>query len=215
MIKGFAYATLAAALLPALAWSQTSGPSSTTTTTPMASSTGTMTATETRSRSFIPYTSFGYVGVNGGQSSFQSNCVSGFNCDENGVGFKVYTGGLLYKAIGVELAYINMGKAERGGGSQKAQGANLSLVGNIPIGDWFSLFGKIGGTYGWTRSDAAAGTGINTGKDNGFGLSYGAGVAFDVTKSLQIVGEWERHRFQFVSGRDEVSLVSAGLKLKF
>lgn len=166
------------------------------------------------SRSWIPYTSYGYVGINAGQSNFPGNCNSGYECNEDNIGFKLYTGGQLWKLVGLEVGYINMGKAESSGGSIKAHGVNLSLVGNVPIGPQFNVFGKIGTTYGWTETTGFA-TGYRTGNDHGFGVSYGAGVGFDVSRNIQIVGEWERHRFQLAGGNDEISLWSLGAKYKF
>lgn len=170
-------------------------------------------STDGDGRSWIPYTSQGYIGGNIGQSNWDANCQGPNNCNEDHLGFKVYTGGNLWRLVGVELGYINMGKAESSGGSIKAHGVNLSLVGNIPL-QRFNLFGKIGTTYGWTKTTGTA-PGYQTGNESGFGLSYGAGVGFDVQRNVQLVAEWERHRFEFARGGDEVSLWSLGVKYKF
>lgn len=164
------------------------------------------------SRSWIPGTSYGYVGANLGVTEWDTPCP--FQCDDSDIAGKIYTGGLFNRVIGMELGYINVGEADRVGGTWKAQGANISLVGNLPLGA-ANLFAKVGGTYGWTRTSAAPGATIATGKDDGFGLSYGAGVGFDVTKNVQAVAEWDRHEFKFASGRDDVDMYSLGIKYKF
>ncbi len=168
----------------------------------------------TSSRSWVPYTSFGYAGASVGQSTFDSNCAPGFSCDDNAMGFKLYTGGQLWKMLGLEVGYVNLGKFERAGGSVKAQGLNLSLVGNLPVSNVFSLFGKVGTTYGFTKTTASA-PGVNSGSENGFGYSYGAGLSFDVSTMLQVTAEWDKYRFRTVNGRDNAELVSVGLRYKF
>lgn len=170
-------------------------------------------AADSGGRSWIPYTSQGYIGGNLGQSNWDARCQGANTCNEDYLGFKVYTGGNLWRLVGLELGYINMGKAESSGGAIKAQGVNLSLVGNIPL-QWFNVFGKVGTTYGWTKTTGTV-PGYQTGNENGFGLSYGAGIGFDVHRNVQIVAEWERHRFEFARGDDEVSLWSLGVKYKF
>jgi opacity protein-like surface antigen len=76
-------------------------------------------------------------------------------------------------------------------------------------------FAKGGTTYGWTEVSAAAGTGVASGDEHGLGLGYGAGLGYEVTRDIQVVGEWDRNRFKFVSGREDVDLFSVGVKLKF
>lgn len=176
-------------------------------------STSTARSTDTRS-SWLPFTNYGYVGASVGVTDFDIDCRAGFNCDRKNTGFKIYTGGQLWRFVGLDLSYVNVGKAETSGGQVKAQGVNLSLVGNVPIGDRFNVFGKVGSIWGFTKTSAAA-PGVNTGKDDGFGLSYGAGVAFDVARNWQVRGEWDRYRFDFKNGRDDVDLFTVGAAYKF
>jgi opacity protein-like surface antigen len=204
-----AAAITGAALSPLAALAQTSTGSST------ATSTRGLGSTEAASYSLIPSTSRGYVGINLGKPRLAGNCAAGFACDNPNVGGKIYTGGSWNDVLGAEIGYINFGQADRSGGTQKAQGINFSLVGNIPIAEVFNLFGKVGTTYGWTETSAALGTGVATGDEKGFALSYGAGLGFDLTNNFEIVAEWERHRLKFAGGRDNADLVSIGAKYKF
>ena len=165
-------------------------------------------------RSWIPYTSYGYVGLNLGKSEYNTPCVAGFSCDNPQFAGKIYTGGLLNRIVGLEVGYINLGNANRNGGRAKAQGANLSVVGNLPIG-WFNTFAKIGTTYAWSEITADPASGVLVGKQDAFGLSLGAGVGFDLTRDIQLLAEWDRNRIKFVSGRDAVDLYSLGVKYKF
>lgn len=167
------------------------------------------------SRSWIPYTSYGYIGLNLGRSDYRTPCVGAFACDKPNLAGKIYTGGMFSQILGMELGYINTGDADRNGGTLKAQGVNLSLVANLPVASAFNVFAKGGTTYGWTEQTAAPSTGVINGKANGFGLSYGAGLGYDITRDIQLVAEWDRNRFKFVSGRDDVDMYSAGVRFKF
>jgi OOP family OmpA-OmpF porin len=157
----------------------------------------------------------GYLGLNLGRSDYKTSCVGGFSCDNPYLAGKVYVGGLYSRVFGMELGYINTGNADRNGGGTKAQGVNVSLVGNLPLTDTFNFFAKGGTTYAWTEVTAAPGSGVVTGDAKGFGPSYGAGVGFDVTRNVQLVAEWDHNRFKFVSGRENVDLFSLGAKFKF
>lgn len=135
------------------------------------------------------------------------------SCDNNDTGFKIYTGGQFSNTLGMELGYVNLGKFDRSGGSVRAQGLNLSPNGSLPIADVFSLMGKLGTTYGFTRTSASA-TGVSSGNENGFGLSYGLGASYDVSSTPRVVVEWDKYRLKTVNGRDDVKLYSAGLRVK-
>lgn len=199
-------AATAAVVLPLLAQAQSS-----TATTRSQAATRPMTSSTADSYSLLPGTTRGYVYGSVGRAEYDTPCSLG--CDDPDVSFKVGTGGSWSEIIGLELNYLNFGQADRNGGETEAQGVNLSLVGNLPIGEMFNLFAKIGTTYGWTDTTARAG--FVSGDDNGFGLSYGLGAGVDLTRNWTVQAEWEQHRLKFVSGRDEVSLLSVGVKYRF
>ncbi len=98
--------------------------------------------------------------------------------------------------LGVELGYLNAGKARRLGGDTEAHGFNLSLVGRAPVNEQFDLFGKVGTTYGRTRTSGASGLGVQTGKEDGFGMSYGVGARWAFTPQWAAVIEWGKPQTQ-------------------
>ena len=165
-------------------------------------------------RSWLPFTSNGYVGISGGQVTYDLNCVPGFSCDDTGTGLKLYTGGKLWNVIGLELSYLEFGKVDNAGGSTRARGIDLSLLGNLPLGEHFSLFGKVGSTYGQTRTSTSA-PGASSGKKRGFGLSYGGGVNYDFSSNWGVRAEWERHRLDFVGSHKDVDFISVGVNYRF
>ena len=88
-----------------------------------------------------------YLGLNIGKSQFDPDCVANLTCDNGKTAFKLTAGSITTDILGAEISYLNMGKIGYAGGSQKAQGLNLSLVGNLPVSAAFTAFGKIGTTY--------------------------------------------------------------------
>ncbi|XAH24946.1 porin family protein [Xylophilus sp. GW821-FHT01B05] len=170
----------------------------------------------TTGNSFIPGMTDGYVGLNVGRSKYDLDGGSGgYNFDSKGTTGSIYTGAMFNPNFGMELGYLNTGSIDRAGGSTRAQGLNLSLVGKAPLGERFGVYGKLGTTYGWTRTSAALDSGINDGKDHGFGLSYGVGASYKFTPQWAGVVEWNNNDFHFASGRDSVRAVTVGLQYHY
>ena len=74
--------------------------------------------------------------------------------------------------------------------------------------------GKIGTTYGWTDTSSNR-PGISTGSEKGFGLSYGLGIGYRLTPQFEVVGEYERHNFDFAPGDQTLDLLSVGLRYQY
>jgi OmpA-OmpF porin, OOP family len=170
-------------------------------------------AQDSASRSWLPFTDYGYVGASVGQAEFDTDCVAGFSCDDNDTSFKIFTGGRIRNVFGVELAYVDMGEIERAGGTTEARGVNLSAVGYLPLNERFSFFGKVGTTYGWTDTSAAAG--FDSGEEKDFGLSYGVGLNVELVNQWAARAEWERHNFEFAQDDDDIDLFTVGVSYKF
>lgn len=165
--------------------------------------------------SFIPYTSYGYVGANIGRSDFKSDsCEFGFKCDDSDVGGKIFTGGKFNNFLGAELGYVNLGSFDRNGGDKKAQGVDFHLLGNVPLGQVANLYVKAGGIYAWTKTTATAPF-ADTGSEREFNWTYGAGVQFDVNPQWAVRADWDQYRLKFADGRDNVALYSVGALYKF
>ena len=158
-----------------------------------------------------------YVGVNVGSSNYSlGNGFGPFTSDNKDTVYNIYTGTFFTPNFGFELGYTNFGKIERAGGSTKAQGINLSLVGRAPITQSFNIFGKLGTTYGRTEVSAFPGTGIASGKENGFGVSYGIGAEYSFNPQLSAVLQYDEHKLKFAGdGRDRVNATTVGLRYRF
>lgn len=159
----------------------------------------------------------GYVGLNIGQSDYSlDNGLGGFGSDRHKTAYNLYTGSFVNQNFGLELGYTNFGKISRAGGETHAEGVNLSLVGRAPVSPQFNLLGKLGTTYGWTDVSALPATGIASGDEKGFGVSYGLGAEYVFSPQLSAVLQYDEHRLKFSNtGRDRISATSLGLRYRF
>lgn len=205
MIRAFSCAALAAAACSVASAQTQQG----------TTSNNTMSANGPRD-SFLPYTQQGYVGVSAGQSKYDLRSgTGGFPTDDSDQAVKIYTGGYFHPNFGVELGYLNAGRADRIGGTSRAQGLNLSLVARAPLTEQFDVFGKLGTTYSRTRTSGFSGFDVATGSESGFGLSYGAGVRWAFNESWAAVLEWERHKVRFADGKSNVDLTTLGVQYRY
>jgi len=155
--------------------------------------------------SLLPGTDRGYIGFNLGEARYG---------DGDDFGYKIFAGGRINPFLSVELGYVNFGDVSRFGGTAEAYGANLSLIGTVPVTEHVSLYGRLGTTYARTKQSAGT-PGSPSGRENDFGISYGVGVGFNLTTNVQLIGEWERHRVDFAGGRENISLYTLGLRYMF
>jgi len=158
-----------------------------------------------------------YFGLNVGQSDFSLPSGTGaFPSDNKDTSYNIYGGSYFNNNFGLELGYTDFGKANRAGGQTEAQGINLSLVGRLPLSNSFNLLGKLGTTYGHTRVSSAAASGIASGSESGWGVSYGLGAEWAFTPAMSAVLAWDEHDMKFVgTGNQRVSTTSLGLRYRF
>jgi OOP family OmpA-OmpF porin len=164
-----------------------------------------------------------YMGGSVGKSDFDDSNTTGLitsgTVDGKDTGFKIFGGYQFNQNFGVELAYVDLGKASYSGffgaapvtgGTVKTSGLNISAVGTLPLGSGFALFGKAG-LFAWEAkaNDVTGGVPFSEKKD-GADLSLGIGASYDFTKNFAIRAEWER--FKAVG---DIDLLSIGVVYKF
>jgi OmpA-OmpF porin, OOP family len=130
--------------------------------------------------------------------------------------FKVFGGYQVNPHFGLEIAYVDLGKATYSGsffaqsvtgGSLDTTGANFSAVGTIPLNPSFSLFGKLG-FFVWEQKARDITNGVPfSGKDDGQDLSLGVGASLNLTRNVSLRLEWER--FEAFDSIDFLSLGGA------
>ena len=158
-----------------------------------------------------------YIGFNAGKSNFKlNNGLGAFPSDSKDTSYSLYGGSYFNQNFGMELGYTDFGRVSRAGGSTRANGINLSVVGRLPVSPSFNVLGKLGTTYGRTDVSAAPGSGVTSGRETGFGVSYGLGVEYAFTPAVSGVLQYDEHKLRFVnSGRDTVGTASVGLRYNF
>jgi len=134
-------------------------------------------------------------------------------------GMKFFGGYQFSQNLGVELAYVDLGKANYSGtffgapvtgGRVKTSGFNASVVGVLPLNPSFSLFAKAG-MFAWDAKARDVTGGLPfSGSDDGADLSFGFGGAYNLTKNFSLRAEWEQ--FEAV---DKISLLSVGVAYRF
>ncbi|MFZ2295412.1 MAG: outer membrane beta-barrel protein [Polaromonas sp.] len=159
----------------------------------------------------------GYIGLNVGQSDYSIPTGTGsFSSDKHDTVYNIYSGSYFNENFGAELGYTNFGKISRAGGETKAYGINLSLIGKMPLSPQFNLLGKLGTTYGHTDVSSNPASGIASGNESGFGLSYGLGAEYSFTPQMSAVLQYDEHNLKFPSsGRDRISATTVGLRYRF
>ncbi|HSI51982.1 MAG TPA: porin family protein [Ideonella sp.] len=137
--------------------------------------------------------------------------VNGSDGDNQGVGVNLYGGYSFTPNWSLEAGYMNLGRlkgdVEGLSTSAKAQGGYLDAVGTLPVGEGFSLLGRLG--Y------AGANLKTTAGDDHGNGLKLGAGVQYDLSKQVALRGEWNRYRFDAFSDHQDIDQYSLGVKVGF
>lgn len=159
-----------------------------------------------------------FIDLSIGRSHYGTSCgnVAGLTCSRGTTSYSLTGGNMITENLGIELTAMNLGKADRAGGSVIARGINLSAVGRLPLGDSFAVEGKVGPTYGITKVSAAEASGLPTGRATGVGLGYGVALDMNVARGLHGSVGWEQHDFHFVGqGRSAVKNVTLALGYTF
>jgi opacity protein-like surface antigen len=118
-----------------------------------------------------------YVGANVGQSKLKDVCSG---CDDKDTAWRFLGGYQINRNFSAELGYTNLGEFS----GTKVNAWELVGVGLFPINNQFGIYGKLGGHH----SEAKDG-----GSETGNGLTYGAGLQFDLSRNLGLRGEWQRY----------------------
>jgi OmpA-OmpF porin, OOP family len=155
-----------------------------------------------------------YFGLSVGQSDYRLGDGNLYSAEHQNIAYSGNVGGYFRNSnLGLELGYIDFGKVGRAGGTTKAQGVSLDLIGRLPLSNAFNLLGKVGGVYSYTDVSARAGSGIAAGSENGMDWTYGLGVEFAFARQWSAVAQYDDYYLKFAGGgRDRVSNLSAGLR---
>lgn len=153
--------------------------------------------------------------------------LTGFTRDTTDTGFKVFGGYQFNRNFAIEAGYFDLGKlgysatTSPAGTAQavfKLNGANLDLVGKLPLTNNLSALGRVGLASGRSRATFVT-TGpvtlADTSKRNTNG-KFGLGLQYALGTTMLVRGEIERYRMNDAVGSHvNVNLVSVGLVFPF
>ena len=172
-------------------------------------------AQSSMSKIYAPGSSYVELGI--GKSDYLlGNGIGVFDSDQGDTSYSVRGGSFFNNNVGMEVGYANFGTINRAGGTTKAQGLNLSLVGKMPLNANFNLLAKIGTTYSHTEVSSDPASGIVAGSESGFGLSYGIGAEYLFSPQWSGVLQYESQNLKFAGDRtDRVGVTSLSARYRF
>jgi OOP family OmpA-OmpF porin len=166
-----------------------------------------------------------YLGINAGSIELEASLVNQPRRDKTDAGYKLYGGYALDSNFGIETGYVDFGKIKGSSNngpatvsaSLETQAIYLAATGALPINDQFSLFAKAGVSLNHIEARVAINTFTERRRATQASALLGIGAAFNVTKNIAVVAEYED--FGKVVRADGVELkanmLSAGLRYKF
>lgn len=165
-----------------------------------------------------------YIGASAGQSKVDCGDVSPFSCDDTDTAYKIFGGYKFNRNLAVEGGYAQLGEASVSGFglslTAEATAWDLAAVGSLPLGNNFSLFGKVGLYSG--EIEVSSNVPGGNGKKTTSNLTYGFGAQFDFTRNLGLRGEWQRYadaKTPSTAATDEekidIDVLSIGIIWKF
>jgi OmpA-OmpF porin, OOP family len=170
-----------------------------------------------------------YLGGALGQSSFDVDCAGTTSCDDKDSSWKIFGGYQFNKHLAVEFGYADLGETTASvpgppfnvNLALEATVWDLVAVGSLPIGDRFSIFGKIGLYRADTEiNGTASGLPSVSESDSNTDLTYGVGARFDFARNLGVRLEWQRYQdvggeFFGVTAESDVDVMSVAVIWKF
>lgn len=147
-----------------------------------------------------------YIGGSLGKSDIDDEIaiphfITSGTVDGKSSGFKIFGGVQFNPYFGLDLAFVDLGKASYSGsyfgtpvtgGTAEVWGFNVSAVGTVPINEGFAVFGRIG-LFAWEAKarDTTGGFPFSA-TENGGDFSWGLGLSYGFTKNISARVEWER-----------------------
>jgi OOP family OmpA-OmpF porin len=152
-----------------------------------------------------------FIGAGAGYGS-QELSISTGNFKDNTTAWKGFVGYRAMKFFGVEAAYVDFGSASDTVNSDEIKldttGEYLELVGTLPLGNFFEVYGK--GGYLWWNAKASDPTTSDT--QTGSDWVYGAGAKVIIAKRFGIRLEYEKYD---IKDTKSVYLVTGGVEWRF
>jgi opacity protein-like surface antigen len=142
-----------------------------------------------------------YLGAGIGRSEARDLCqLTGGACDAKDVTWNIFAGYRLTRHFAVELGYSDFGDATTSGfingvaSRLKTSAKAVELVGLaiLPLGDRFSIYGKLG-AFRYDADGTATGGLVDSRSDKGTELTYGVGAEYNFNPQFGVRAEFQRY----------------------
>lgn len=162
------------------------------------------------------------IGIDGGKAEADGVCDNVTNCESSDKSFRGNIGYQFNPYVGAEVGYTSFGtiydtQDNQIDASQEAGAVTASVIGTIPLGDKFGLFGRVGAArYDLENSGSIQGVPVEEG-DNDVKPFYGAGARFNLTENFALRAEYQIYQdLAGVDGNnDDVNVWSGGALFTF
>lgn len=132
--------------------------------------------------------------------------------DRNDSSYKLYGGYGFTPNLALEAGYTDLGRFNTANGSLKAKGVFADVVGSWALAPQLSAIARLGLFNGSLQSlDDINGDS----KDRGSSVKFGAGLQYELSKTVALRGEWERYRLNTAVGKPDVDTYNLGVHLRF
>lgn len=149
--------------------------------------------------------------------------------DQHDIGFKLFGGYQFNRYVALEGGYFNLGKFGFTSttvpvgtltGQIKLQGVNLDLVGSLPLGERWTVLGRVGAQYAQAKDSFSSTGAVSVGNPNpsksAINYKYGAGLQYELNPSILVRAEAERYRVDdAVGNRGDVNFFAVSLVFPF
>lgn len=155
-----------------------------------------------------------YGGLDIGRSHLSGVDLDSIKRNDTALGFDL--GYRVNRNFAVESAYADLGKfpfsTAAGDGDYRAQSLSLSAVGMMPVWEQLSVYGKAGIAHTQAKLEAPSNA-----SDSGNGLLVGAGVMYDINRSVYAKAGWDRYANvgSDATGKGNIDLYSVGVGYRF
>ncbi len=161
------------------------------------------------------------LGLDYGRTEAKKYCDHITNCHNSDKGPKIEVGYDFNKNWGVELGYTSFGTLFDSNDnslslSQKSNAITISVLGSIPINDWFGVYGRVGyARYDTNNSGSVDGVAVKD--ESGNTPMWGAGAKFTINEQFALRLEYQNYAdLSDMPGRkDDVQGLFAGGVYRF
>lgn len=163
-----------------------------------------------------------YVGGTLGQATARGACDGiagpGVTCSDSDGAWRLLAGYQFTRNFSAEAGYHDFGKVSAssplGSAEIKSSAFELVGVGAMPLGERFSLYGKLGLYVADSKGSNSLGFSAS---DSATDLTFGAGLQYALTPSLGLRGEFQRYSDVGGDnvGKGDIDVLSVGLLWRF